>query len=209
MNRKPAKLKSLLVRRIRAAGLDWEQISYEARQIIIFGSYALDSNKRGSDLDVLCVGGGQPFKSTALHILWVTEKKLLSPVWQKSELATHIAVYGKWIKGNNDWAHWKKPGRLAVARKKQNILARINAMNRHWDKLLPNFQNRQLIMLRRDLQRYRMLRQGLAPIPKPLLDSEWKRNSDKRSWVKLLGFSADISKPIRAFFQTHEIGNQF
>ena len=172
MNQKLAKLKSLLVRRIRAAGLDWKQLNCETRQIIIFGSHALDTKKRDSDLDVLCVGDGWPFKSAALHIIWVSEKRILSRVWRKSELATHVAAYGKWIKGYNNWAHWKKPGRVAIARKKQNILARLNAMNRHWDDLLPNFQKRQLTLLRRDLQRYRMMRQGLAPVPKPLLDSE-------------------------------------
>ena len=205
MNQKLAKLRSLAMYRILAAGLDWESIDCEAKQIIIFGSHALDTHKRNSDLDVLCVGNGQSFKSKTLHVIWVSKKRIQSKTWQKSELATHVARYGKWIKGINNWAHRTKPGRDAMARKKKNILARLSAMNRHWNDLLPVFQKRQIIMLRRDLQRYRMMRQGLAPVPKPLLDLMWKRYGEKVGWVKLLSLSANISEPVKTFLRTHVV----
>ena len=152
-----AKLKSLLISRVRSAGLNWGELDRSASQIILFGSYALSANTRKSDLDVLCIGTGKRYKSSKLHVIWIPEHRTRSKQWLGSELATHIATYGIWIKGKNDWAFQTKPSRDTIEKKRKNILSRLDAVERHWDDLLPKFQAGQMTRLRRDLQRYQMM----------------------------------------------------
>lgn len=194
-----AKLKSLLKFRVRAAGMDWDELDRSASQIILFGSYALSANTRKSDLDVLCIGTGKRFKSSKLHIIWIPESRTRSKHWLGSELATHIATYGIWIKGKNDWAYQTKPSRDTIEKKRKNILSRLDAVERHWDDLLPKFQTGQMTRLRRDLQRYQMMQRGQAPVPKSMLDNQWNQNADAGGWKYLLGNHTDVAKRIKKF----------
>jgi hypothetical protein len=201
------KLKSLVLRRIRAAGMNWSTFSNSANQIIVYGSYALSANTRTSDLDILCIGDGNRYKSSKLHIVWISEQRTCSKQWLGSELATHVATHGVWIKGSNNWAHLTKPSRAAIKRKKNNILSRLNAMQRHWDKLHPRFQTGQLTKLRQDLQRYQMMRRGQAPLPKTLLDAEWRQYKNPDGWAVLLVKSSPLTRLIRKFLLEKKISS--
>jgi hypothetical protein len=199
------KLKSLLKRRVRAAGINWGDLDRQACQIIVFGSYALSVNTCDSDLDILCIGVGKRYKSSKLHIIWIPEQRTHSQQWLGSELATHIAAYGVWIKGENNWAYQTKPGRKTIERKKNNILSRLDAAQRHWDDLLPKFQAGQLTKLRRDLQRYQMMQRGKAPAPKPLLDTEWRQHDVCDGWAALLSNRSEVARRIKKFLVTRKI----
>lgn len=202
-----SKLTALLKHRVSAAGINWQELNRSAKQIIVFGSYALSANTSKSDLDVLCIGSGERYKSRMLHIVWISEKRTRSKQWLGSELATHVAAYGVWIKGKNDWAYQTKPGRGTIQRKKINILSRLNAARRHWNDLLPQFQAGQLTKLRRDLQRYQMMQRGEAPVPKTLLDDQWLRHKPSEGWDALLSNRSDMAKRIRKFLVAKRIQN--
>jgi len=193
------KLRSMAARRMGAVGLDWNNVQKQAKQVVVFGSYAMSVNRPGSDLDVLCIGEGPHFKSPQLHIVWIPEHRTHSRKWLRSELATHVAAYGKWIKGHNTWAHITKPSLSTVIRKKGNVIARLNALQRHWDDLLPSFQNNQLKKLRRDIQRFQMMRRGLPPVPKTLLDKSWKADHGAERWLTLVGTNSSLGKRVMGF----------
>ena len=195
----------LVVRRMRAEGLNWARLTMNAEQVIVFGSYALSAHSSNSDLDVLCVGEGKTFKSSKLHIIWIPRSWTQSKQWLGSELATHIAAYGKWIKGNNDWAFRTKPSRATIANKRENIIDRLKAAERHWNNLLPTFQRIQLLKMRRDLQRYKLMQQGQAPVPKTLLDSEWRRLNKSDNWVKLLNKNSDVARRMKKFLAVQAV----
>ncbi|HEV2331142.1 MAG TPA: hypothetical protein VGY56_20355 [Verrucomicrobiae bacterium] len=179
-------LKSFAVRELKSVGLSWATLSRQAKQIIVFGSHALAANTGRSDLDLLCIGEGRNFKSSRVHLIWIPEKNLRSRRWLGSELATHVAMYGIWIKGDNSWAFQTKPNLAALARKRKNIIRRLKAMDQYWDNLLPLFRCNQILKLRRDLQRYQMMQKGHAPLPKTMLDDEWQRYPEARAWRHLL-----------------------
>ena len=201
------KLKKIATRKVRSAGLNWRELNQNAKQIIVFGSYALSSNNKKSDLDILCIGDGKSYKDAKLHVIWIPEQRTRSKKWIGSELATHVAVYGVWIKGENDWAYQVRPSRSAIARKRRNILARLNAIERRWDNLLPKFQRGQIIKMRRDLQRYQMMSLGQAPVPKTLLDIEWQRRKKTDRWADLLRKRSVVTNRIRKLLDVLRISN--
>jgi hypothetical protein len=184
-SRKPD-FKRLVADRVRAAGLDWEYLQKSADQIIVFGSYALGVNTGNSDLDVLCIGEGKRYKSKSLHLVWMPKSRLGSPALSHSELATHVAVCGQWIKGNNTWANSTVPSLATVQLKRKRILNRAAALTRHWNDLLTAYQNRQVQKLRRDVQRYLLLRAGSPSSAKPILDFEWNTARPNTNWSKVL-----------------------
>jgi len=199
MSATAGKLKSIAVRTKGEVELDWNKVQKQAKQVVVVRSYAMSVNCPGSDLDVLCIGEGHHFKSPKLHIVWIPEHRTHSKKWLQSELATHIAAYGKWIKGHNTWAHITKPSPSTVIRKKRNVIARLNALQRHWDDLLPSFQNNQLKKLRRDIQRFQMMRRGLPPVPKTLLDKRWKEDYGAERWFALVGTNSSLGKRVMDF----------
>jgi hypothetical protein len=201
------KLRLLTARRLKSAGFDWKRLDKTAQQIIVFGSYALASNTMVSDLDLLCIGEGHNFKSPRIHLVWISAKKIQSEKWLGSELATHVATYGKWIKGSNTWARKTKPNAIAIAAKRRNIIGRVEAMNRHWDDLLPHFRYNQLTKLRRDLQRFRIMQRGSAPVPKTLLDAEWCKLPEAQAWEMLLQKHTRVSQLVADFLQHRQILN--
>jgi hypothetical protein len=195
----------LAINRLNAAGIGWADIDKHAQQIVIFGSFAVSAPRLESDLDILCIGRGQRYKSPDLHLIWIPKEKTRSPQLLTSELGTHVAAYGKWIKGENTWAFQKRPSSRTVARKRRNILLRLNALHRHWNLLLPTFQKNQLLKLRRDIQRYEMMSQGLPPIPKTLLDKEWKARHQTSRLSHLKKFDSLIFKNVLTFLSKQNI----
>src|SRR5438552_6331351 len=103
-------LRSLALSRVERAGILWPHLDSQATQIIVFGSFALSTATESSDLDILCIGEGERIRSPELHLIWVSSRRITSAEWRSSELATHVATYGKWIKGENNWAFCRIPG---------------------------------------------------------------------------------------------------
>ena len=199
------KLKAVLRRRLLQAGISWHALCENAEQIIVFGSFALSTNTRFSDLDVMCIGKGKPYKSSKLHIIWISAQRTRSLKWLGSELATHVAQYGVWINGQNIWAKRIRPSRDTIDRKEKNIIARLNAAQRHWHDLLPKFQTKQVTKLRRDLQRYQLMQKGKAPLPKTVLDKKWVQYKPATRWNFLLKNSTAMSRRVKKFLAAKKI----
>jgi hypothetical protein len=199
MNSRPSiyDLRAEVKSKFRSSGLQWRDFNRSANQIIIFGSHALGSQTAKSDLDLLCIGRGKPYKSRYLHLIWIPKSRLRSSRWLGSELATHIAAYGLWIKGANTWAISSRPSKEAILRKRARILARCDALNSYWSELLPIYQEKQLNRLRRDLQRYILMRRGLPSSPAPELDKQWQTKRFRRSWPLLLREIPDVAPKVQ------------
>jgi hypothetical protein len=100
--------------------------AYEkARDVVIIGSAAVGRLGPTSDLDLLFVGQGERVKTQWLDLLWVPQKKIESKSWLGSELATHAARYGVWLKGAGEWRPQVFFSRLTVTHKCERILVRL------------------------------------------------------------------------------------
>jgi hypothetical protein len=161
--------------------LDAADVRFDgAREIIVFGSRAAGVHSADSDLDVLCVGiaPGIRVKSPRLDLLWMRPEAVDSVKWRGSELAGHIAAYGRWLRGSDDWKKevFSSPG--AVQKKQRQLADRIEALEAGWSDLAPPYRRRLFTLIRRDLQRLELLREGRAVLPTPLLDRDWRELED-------------------------------
>jgi predicted nucleotidyltransferase len=158
-----------------------ERMLSPAVEIVFFGSRAQGVNSRSSDLDVLCIGRGQRLKSAHLDIIWKRQDEAESVDWLSSELAGHIAEYGVWFLGRGDWRGDVRIGELAVNQKEQRIIRLSESLHTHWSKLHLDFQQKYLTIIRREVQRLEILRQGSAVPPTPLLDERWRSDQNSAS----------------------------
>jgi hypothetical protein len=195
-NQSTSELKSLARSRIERAGLLWPDLQSQAAEIIVFGSFALSAATELSDLDVLCIGDGQRIRSPDLHLIWISPKRIASAEWLCSELATHVAAYGKWIKGENTWALCKVPGERAMQRKKRRICQRTQALVKYWHDLGPQYKEHHLLHLRRDLQRFVMMKAGEAPVPKVFLDRLWANCTEPNRWKLLVDQIPEVASQL-------------
>ena len=170
----------------RIAGVDWSSIEDRAKQIIVYGSRATLAHKRSSDLDLLCIGHGHRYKSDKIHIIWIEETRLRNKRWLGSELATHVAAYGTWIKGKNTWAISSRPNAHAILLIEKRIQERADTLVEQWPFLLTAFRKKHLTRLRRDLQRYALMLAGNPPVPVGMLDREWIRSDPDKRWRSIL-----------------------
>lgn len=184
-------------RAARESGLDWNVIDRSAKQIIVYGSRALSVHKRTSDLDLLCIGSGHRYKSKRLHIIWISESRTKNKRWRGSELATHVSLYGKWIKGTNTWAFSSRPNSYAIELIKERLLERAATLTEEWTYLLPVYRNKHVLRLRRDLQRYVLMHSGRPPIPAGSLDQQWQQRSSMRSWAFFLQRAPSIAAQVQ------------
>lgn len=97
----------------------------KCEEAIIFGSFATGHEGPSSDLDILLVGNGKKIKTRNLEILWVDKNKLFKKTWLTSELASHVAKYGLWLKGDGNWRNLAAIGSAAITRKKIKILTML------------------------------------------------------------------------------------
>jgi hypothetical protein len=159
---------------LAAGAMPLLELSRAASQIIVFGSRAAGVASPSSDLDILCVGKGQSSSGRALDLVWIDEGTLASAGWLQSELAGHVAFYGRWLRGSPDWKSQVKCGQLAAERKALRIASRIRAMERGWGLLSGRQREEHCTLLRRDLQRHALLARGQPVPPGPVLDRAWR-----------------------------------
>jgi hypothetical protein len=98
---------------------------------------------------------------------------LTDPEWLRSELAGHIAHWGKWLHGSPRWIDRVRSGEGAVVMKSRRIAARAAALGRVWSEAPLGYQRQHFVLLRRDLQRYVLLGRGEPIPPNALLDEEF------------------------------------
>ncbi|MFL6303336.1 MAG: nucleotidyltransferase domain-containing protein [Candidatus Sulfotelmatobacter sp.] len=144
-----------------------------ANQIIVFGSFAAKLSSPLSDLDVVCIGEGTRFKNRFLDLCWVSEEDVCKDEWLGSELAGHVAKYGVWLSGRNDWRDATFTGDAAIERKRRRILSLSRTVSRLWEQLHPIFRTQYNVTIRRELQRLQMLESNISIPPTRLLDEKW------------------------------------
>ena len=154
----------------------------------MFGSHALGVQTPRSDIDLLCIGSGRSCATRMLQILWMSRARFDQHVQRGSELACHIAAFGVWVKGVRRLPQHIAPSTETIARRRQKIKARSQALFRNWSVLAPAFQTKHLSKIRRDLQRLQLLRCGEANLPAPALDTQWSTVRNQRAvlrkWIR-------------------------
>jgi predicted nucleotidyltransferase len=174
---KPSNKKRLIAVIRQAAAkecIDWDRHYSRADQVIVFGSYAVGFNRRDSDIDVLCIGRGKPYRSAVLQIIWMSHSRLDRHVRRGSELAVHIAAFGVWLKGHRSLPRCIAPSQQTIIHRRDQIVARCRAVANRWSLLESNFKRKHASKIRRDLQRLTLLKSGRANIPAPALDDQWR-----------------------------------
>jgi Nucleotidyltransferase domain len=173
-------------------GIDWGDLRSRCVQIVLFGSRAVGAETKHSDVDLLCVGFGRRLKTDEVDLVWYTPEFILIPKWLGSELASHIAEFGVWLHGEDNWSKLVKISEDAIDFKRHLICRRIAAMERTWQQLAPDYRVKHVVKLRRDLQRFLILKAGRAIPATPTLDDQWVRmGSNSEAFLELLSDSKE------------------
>ena len=110
------RLRQIVQTRIRAIGV--EEFVECASEVVVFGSVAMGLQKTDSDVDLLCFSDRHyKRKSNFLDLIIVPRQCSQDAEWLESELATHVARYGRWIKGAGAWKEKARIGREVVEHK--------------------------------------------------------------------------------------------
>jgi predicted nucleotidyltransferase len=167
-------LASTLAERLKVSGRAAQEYFNEAAEVIVFGSMSAGLDRPTSDMDVLCMGThDRKFKSDLLDLIVVPSVVTKTRSWRQSELATHVACYGTWIKGKPSWTSDIGVGEHAVKEKRRRILAFISALHGSWFRLEECFHVKYSIKLRREIQRLLLLERDVPVPPTIILDSSW------------------------------------
>jgi predicted nucleotidyltransferase len=179
---------------LRNRGMAWSKLCSSATQVILFGSTGCGLSTADSDIDLLCVGAGERVRSRHLDIKWITLEKLQSQQWLHSELASHIASFGKWLHGTDDWSDRVQITSQTLNFKRRLISGRITGLRTRWDLLAPPYRRKHVAKVRRDLQRLALLASGEAVPPTPVLDFFWSLVEDKKQTLLFLAEHAHGKK---------------
>lgn len=163
---------------LEAHGVDWRRLFDAAAEVVLFGSRATGVDGPDSDWDVLVIGPGRSLRSRLLDLVVVSREKAVSAEWLGSELASHVALYGVWLKGEGAWRGSARVSPRAIERKVRRLHLKVSTYAR----LFYGLRGRRAVKhsrdLRRELQRLeRMLRAEPVP-PTPTLDAEWAELND-------------------------------
>lgn len=155
-----------------------ERTLQDCREVIVFGSRAVGVHARTSDLDLLCIGEPDCHRSEKLDIVRRRPSEIEDPKWLGSELASHIATYGVVLRGPCEWRGVVSLGEQAVSHKERRVSALVSGLWRYWDRLHPEFRQKYLTTIRRESQRLKLLANGIAVPPTPVLDRDWTLGVD-------------------------------
>ncbi|HXM22645.1 MAG TPA: nucleotidyltransferase domain-containing protein [Terriglobales bacterium] len=165
----------LLVRKcLLPSQLGYEKLHSEACELVVFGSRAAGVHSASSDVDVLLVTSHKSrLRAVNMDCVMLSPEEIRNPFWLGSELASHVARYGHWIKGTGEWRDDVQISSRAVARKKQRVVSLVRNAAQRWGRLHPVFHLKYAVMIRRELQRLEILMSGVPIPPTPTLDSRW------------------------------------
>lgn len=155
---------------LAAIGTSLDELRCTATEIVVFGSRAADVACANSDWDLLCVGRGASRATPKIDLVWITPEDLQCERWTGSELAGHVQAWGRWIWGTRTWHAEMSTAPHAVTLKGRRIVARACALELTWDDLSADHRHKHFTLLRRDLARYILLRQGLPVPPTTYID---------------------------------------
>ena len=167
---------------LASVDVSWSWLQRVSSEIVLFGSRAIDQGDARSDWDLLCVGQGRTRRTRCIDLIWISPDELEGAEWLTSELAGHVAAYGRWLAGESTWPARVAPGVEAMEQKRRWLLIRMQAWERHWTHCSRRLRSRYIQAFRRNLQRYALLSDGRPVPPRPVLDRAWalETEPDKR-----------------------------
>ena len=192
-----SKIAALLddVRQAMAAeGLSLYDLTKSASNVVLFGSRAVGVNRPNSDFDLLIVSDRSGHKKHGrLDLIFVTQAKLNSPLWRRTEIARHIGAFGVSLMQVNlrvepiidDYAAMRKQARLHKLTKSLLL---------HWGVLNGELKRKYLTRVRREIQRYLYLKAGAAAPPTAILDLVLKSPGWADDLFASIGDAAKLSQ---------------
>jgi hypothetical protein len=158
------------------ASIDLDEIIARGGSAWIFGSRASACARAKSDWDLLIVDA-HPWRHQSrqrgpsrsrLDLVYVDSDVFQR--WCGSELASHVATYGKALATG----HRIVPRPTEAASRKQRVVRQRAAfLDRLWGLLRPSQRANEVVRVRRDAQRAWHLTNGLAVPPTAYLDDQW------------------------------------
>ncbi len=171
----PAELDSVLHRH----GLTWPQLQRASAAIFLFGSRAAGCAREDSDWDLLCIGDGPSRMRHGLDLLWIPAQQAKNPQWRSTELASHVAAWGRCLHGDPHWVQGAAPGAHAARRKAGMLDGRVRALPRDRPWPSERLRSQRIQQIRRDLQRFALLADGIAVPPSGQLDTRWQDPAER------------------------------
>lgn len=170
---------SLLEVVLRRHDLTWPQLQDASMAVFLFGSRAAGCEREDSDWDLLCIGDGRSRMRQGLDLIWIPVHRAEDVRWRETELASHVAAWGRCLHGDEHWIRDARPGSRAVRLKTQVLEGRVRALpqGRAWPS--ERQRRRRSEEIRRDLQRYASLTDGVAVPPTAQLDHRWQHESER------------------------------
>lgn len=191
MRTRRSDLMQLLRSRLAELGISFATLGC-AREIVVFGSCAAGLARPDSDLDILIVGPTRNIRRSGLDLIALGTSDVGRKKWLTSELASHVAAYGIWLRGRGDWKKRTRLTERSVRQKTQRVKRRIYALKANWNDLHPIFQDSCRRGVRRDLQRLALLRQREAIPATAILDTRWEQSSKHREDIAKIAESLKV-----------------
>lgn len=178
------------------AGLDFDALCQQCREVILFGSRAIEAPD-AQDFDVMVITehadelehelvnlittrtgrpvstrGGLNFKLGSVDFVLVSVEQAATERWLGWELAGHVAHYGKWVHGEpGEWTQRTFVAEDALAFKEKRVASLWRAYCRTHKLLHSRARAKHRTNLRREIRRLRYLRKGLPVPPRTILDA--------------------------------------
>jgi predicted nucleotidyltransferase len=167
-------LTDILTNRLEKAGPRARCFFDGASEVIVFGSMSIGLDRADSDMDILLIGDcDYKLKTDTLDLIVVPTRITKRSVWLQSELASHVAKYGIWIKGQSGWKSGARIGSRTIQAKRRRVAAFMRYLPDSWLKLEECFRKKYAVKLRRETQRLILLEQGVPVPPTGILDRTW------------------------------------
>lgn len=184
-----------------AEGLSFDEITKSASDVVLFGSRAVGVHRPNSDWDLLIISDQSGHKKRGkLDLVFVPRAKVNSPVWRHTELARHIGAFGISLM-HNDLRINAIADEYAAVRKQARLQKLVKSLLPCWGVLNEELRHKYLTRVRRELQRYRYLKEGAPVPPTAKLDLIMSSPDWTERVFEGIGDAANISKTdaVRAY----------
>jgi hypothetical protein len=175
-----------------SVGLSPRTLGQRASEVVLFGSRAAGMAGATSDWDILLVGHGTSVHSGHADVVWIPPEQLTRDSWLGSELANHVAAYGRWVRGPGSWRRDVFCSFEAAAEKERAVAVQLTELRRVWPHLLDGAKARHARRVRRDVQRLRLLQARTAVPPTAMLDQAWEGPRSPRETLWALEAELDL-----------------
>ncbi len=175
-------------------GISFGELRKQCSEVILFGSRAAGVEDNESDWDLLCVGNSKFKRVRGLDIIWLPSESVLSQRWVTSEIASHIAEYGRWMSGRpSAWINHVEITPQTRIRKIRWIQTHVNSWARFWSRCSPKLRDDYALKLRYNLQRLEFLLDERPTPPRQILEGRFSALEAKDEWFDSMLVSSGIS----------------